>query len=235
MWHLCHSRTRSNVWRKKRCIKTECKVQSHDAGCYLRRCPCLGFSQWPFPSMGQEESERGHNHGSCLYCQIKWHGWISQRRHSSSRPAWDPLLKPDCDFFGGKGCLLFHYFSYVHRTWHSSLHGVGQFSGQSVVSDSFSSLWTVAHQALSMWFSRQEYWSGLPCPPPGDCPSPGTKAASPVSSAVAGGFFTTESPARARAVTHQLTRHIAVSYALFLPPHFLSSLSSTFIMQVLVM
>ena len=35
--------------------------------------------------------------------------------------------------------------------------------------------WTVAHQApLSMGFSRQEYWSGLPCPPPGDLPNPGT-------------------------------------------------------------
>ena len=37
-------------------------------------------------------------------------------------------------------------------------------------------LWTVACQApLSMGFSRQEYWSGLPCPPPGDLPNPGIK------------------------------------------------------------
>ena len=36
--------------------------------------------------------------------------------------------------------------------------------------------WSVAHQApLSMGFSRQEYWSGLPCPPPGDLPHPGIK------------------------------------------------------------
>ena len=35
-------------------------------------------------------------------------------------------------------------------------------------------LWTIAHQApLSIGFSRQEYWSGLPCPPPGDLPNPG--------------------------------------------------------------
>ena len=41
------------------------------------------------------------------------------------------------------------------------------------VSDSVS-LWTVAHQApLPMGFSRQEYWSGLPCPPPGDLSHPG--------------------------------------------------------------
>ena len=41
-------------------------------------------------------------------------------------------------------------------------------------------LWTAACQApLSMGFSRQEYWSGLPGPPPGDLPSPGIKPMSP--------------------------------------------------------
>jgi len=40
----------------------------------------------------------------------------------------------------------------------------------------FVTLWTVAHQApLSIGFSRQEYWSGLPCTPPGDLPDPGIK------------------------------------------------------------
>ena len=44
----------------------------------------------------------------------------------------------------------------------------------------FVTLWTVAHQApLSMGFSRQEYWSGLPCLPPGDLPQPGIKLMSP--------------------------------------------------------
>ena len=55
--------------------------------------------------------------------------------------------------------------------------------------------WTVAHQApLSMGFSRQEYWSGLPFPPPGDLPHPGIKLASPEVPALAGKFFTTEPP-----------------------------------------
>ena len=40
-----------------------------------------------------------------------------------------------------------------------------------------------------MGLSKQEYWSGLPCPPPGDLPDPGIKPASP---ALAGRFFTTE-------------------------------------------
>ena len=40
-------------------------------------------------------------------------------------------------------------------------------------------LWTIVLQApLSMEFSRQEYWSGLPCPPPGDLPNPGIKPTS---------------------------------------------------------
>ena len=54
-------------------------------------------------------------------------------------------------------------------------------------------LWTIAHQApLSMTFSRQEYWSGLPFPPP-DLPHPGIEhaSASPVIPALAGEFFTT--------------------------------------------
>ena len=52
--------------------------------------------------------------------------------------------------------------------------------------------WTIARQTpLSMEFSRQEHWSGLPFPPPGDLPNPGIKPASP---ALTGRFFTTEPP-----------------------------------------
>ena len=55
----------------------------------------------------------------------------------------------------------------------------------------FETLWTVAHQAtLSMEFSRQECWSGLPCPPPGDLPDPGTEPES-LTSALVGGFLIT--------------------------------------------
>ena len=58
----------------------------------------------------------------------------------------------------------------------------------SLVSD-FVTPWTIACQApLSMGFSRQEYWNGLPCSPPGELPYPGIKVTSP---ALAGGFFTT--------------------------------------------
>ena len=58
----------------------------------------------------------------------------------------------------------------------------------SVVSDLATS-WTVACQApLSMGLPRQEYWSGLSFPPPGDLPDPGIEPSSPVSPALAGGL-----------------------------------------------
>ena len=55
----------------------------------------------------------------------------------------------------------------------------------------FATPWTVAYQVpLSVGFSRQEYWSGLPFPSPGDLPDPGIKLES---LALVDGFFTTES------------------------------------------
>ena len=54
--------------------------------------------------------------------------------------------------------------------------------------------WTVATKFLCPWgFSRQEYWSGLSCPPSGDLPNPGTELLSP---AFTGVFFTTEPPGK---------------------------------------
>ena len=65
----------------------------------------------------------------------------------------------------------------------------------------FATLWTVAHQATQpMGLSRQEFWSGLPFPTPGDLPNPGIKPTSLMSLALAEGFFTTsatwEAPSR---------------------------------------
>ena len=61
----------------------------------------------------------------------------------------------------------------------------------------FSTLWSVACQVpLSMGFSRQEHWSGLPCPPLGDLLDPGTEPVSLLSPTLAGRFFTTEPPGK---------------------------------------
>ena len=64
-------------------------------------------------------------------------------------------------------------------------------------------LWTIAHQAsLSMRFSRQEYWSGLPYPPPEDLPNPGIKPTSLMSPAVAGIFFISSAAWEAQKLRH---------------------------------
>ena len=56
----------------------------------------------------------------------------------------------------------------------------------------FATPWNVAHQAsLSVEFSRQEYWRGLPFPTPGNLPNPRIKPTSLTSPELAGGFFTT--------------------------------------------
>ena len=77
--------------------------------------------------------------------------------------------KPKC------GCMYVHYYSshFVLRyTWPMCACLLSRISHIRL----FETLWTVACQApLSMGFSRQEYWSGLPCPPPGDLPNPGIK------------------------------------------------------------
>ena len=67
---------------------------------------------------------------------------------------------------------------------------------RSAVSDS-ATPWTVAHQApLSRGLSRQEYWSGLPFPSPGDLPDPGSEPASPAHLTLAGRFFTSVPPGK---------------------------------------
>ena len=54
----------------------------------------------------------------------------------------------------------------------------------------------VCHGPLSMGFARQDHWSGLPIPPQEDLPDPRLEPAFPASPVLAGGFFTTESPAK---------------------------------------
>ena len=69
----------------------------------------------------------------------------------------------------------------------------------------FATLSTVAHQApLPMGFSRQEYYRGLPCPPPGDLPNPGIKSTSLTSPALTGGFFTTSATWETRSLSKRL-------------------------------
>ena len=80
--------------------------------------------------------------------------------------------------------------------------------------------WTVALQApLSMGFSRPEYWSGLPCPPPGDLPDPGIKPGSPV---LAGRFFT---------MSHQGSPEISLEISKFMNQHSWAARRNTAMIQ----
>ena len=63
-------------------------------------------------------------------------------------------------------------------------------------------LWTVACQApLSVGFSRQEYWNGLPCPPPGTLPDPGVEPGSPAPPALQADSSPTELPGKQTSVS----------------------------------
>ena len=102
--------------------------------------------------------------------------YILQRRFSDHLPSCDKIKGwlPSLDFYLTLRITIVEYSSY---SWFCVWL--------------FATLWTVAHQALlSMGFSREEYWSGVPCPPPGDLPDSGIKPTSPMSPALAGGFFT---------------------------------------------
>ena len=68
---------------------------------------------------------------------------------------------------------------------------------------------TVAHQApLFIEFCRQEYWSELPCPPPGDLPNPGIEPVSLTQPALAGGFFTTSATWEAPKIVVLMLSHV---------------------------
>ena len=68
----------------------------------------------------------------------------------------------------------------------------------------FATLWTIVGQApLSTGFSRQEYWSGLPCPSPGDLPDPGIEPTSLTSSALAVRPFTTSTTWEALVIAYE--------------------------------
>ena len=72
------------------------------------------------------------------------------------------------------------------EAWRAVVHGVTKSqTGLSDWTELFMTVWSVAHQTpLSMGFFRQEYWSGLPFPSPGNLPNPGIEPVSPVSPAL---------------------------------------------------
>ena len=103
------------------------------------------------------------------------------------------------------GCMIFLPILYSFSKCILSECGVSHFSCVQL----FATLWTVAHQApLSMEFSRQEHWNGLPCPPPGDLPDPGIKPVCSTSAALASGFFPTSAPGKPTFYVHDTLKEI---------------------------
>ena len=95
-----------------------------------------------------------------------------------------------------KNCILFAIYKQRKRGRHKSPEDRDTVSrwthSMNILSHvrPFATPWTVAHHTpQSMGFPRQEYWSGLPCPPPGDLPDPGIKCACLVSPALVGRFW----------------------------------------------
>ena len=87
--------------------------------------------------------------------------------------------------------LYFHLSAdIVHLFLHSCVCSVA-----SVISDSVRPPWTISQQTLLfMGFSQQEYWSGLPCPSPGDLPNPGIEPTSPMFVALQADSLLSEPP-----------------------------------------
>ena len=119
--------------------------------------------------------------------------WAQQGSHQKSL---SPALKPQPDTISYqkksyRDLLGTHLHLCVHRMLTAQLLSHVRL---------YATPWNVAHQApLSMEFSRQEYWSGLPFPSPGDLLPPGIEPASP---ALAGRFFTTEPPEKPLLLSH---------------------------------
>ena len=114
--------------------------------------------------------------------------------HYDSLTCFRPLLylvSSSGYFCFGFSLTVCRDFDLSYHTRHEELHCAHVLSGFNRVW-LFVIPWTVACQApLSMRFSRQEYWSGLPCSPQGVLPDPGIKPPSLMSPALAGRFFTT--------------------------------------------
>ena len=121
--------------------------------------------------------------------------FLISRKSLNSPKQWKPVYqfyqhvrnskteRSDTLFLG-----MSHYNNTGKIIWELFIHEVCQVLSRGWL---FVAAWRVAHQApLSMEFSRQKYWSGLPFPPPGYLPNPGIKPASLVSPALADGFFT---------------------------------------------
>ena len=97
-----------------------------------------------------------------------WDGWMAS-------PTWWSWVWASSESWWWTGKPGIYQSLRLQRVGHNWATELTVLSAQSLQScPTLCNLWTVAHQApVSTWFSRQEYWRGLPCPPPGNLPNPG--------------------------------------------------------------
>ena len=151
------------------------------------------------PNLGLEKQVEGYTN--------EWQSWIFTGRIDADAEApvlWPPDVKSQ----------LFGKFPDARKDWGQEEKGVTE--DEMVGWHHWH--WTVASQApLSMEFSRQEYWSGLPFPFPGNLPNPGIKSMSLKSPKLAGGFFTKAPPGKPyrASSSHQRKHKRIISYSWF--------------------
>ena len=162
--------------------------------CALPSCPSARIPEWPWTAeeRAQHPASRPRGVFSCRgWCGCDFH---DDHPYTLSKHVdlWVSALNPAplSDGFtcqGHRQKAFIQWLTSFNTKWgHACI--LSHFSGVW----HFATLWTVACKApLSVGCSGQEYWSGLPWPPPGALPNLGTEPFSLRSSALAGGFFTT--------------------------------------------
>ena len=132
-------------------------------------------------------------HCEAITCQLKKKTWHRVRDSLPEVTELSPMLSSSLEAFQ---CLA---RCWVHYQCSLNMHAcmLSHFSSVQL----YVTLWTVAHQApLSMEFPRQEYWGGMPYPPPGDLPNPGIEPASPTSPALQAGSLHTAIPGKPHSI-----------------------------------
>ena len=131
---------------------------------------------------------RAHTH-----TQFLWKEWINVSYHSLSHHCPDPILVVHKRIWALSSFPFIIWPTLYYWTFPANPLVAPLLFSRSVMFNSFGTSWTVTGQGpLSMGFSRQEYRSGLPSPPPGRGSSwPRNPTCT---SCIAGGFFTTETP-----------------------------------------
>ena len=138
---------------------------------HTENCTCALYIYEPFNELSQSKSPCNHQPVESWY--------------KASFPVFPQSLHPP---FSLKLLTILLILELIFSCFYTFMCVLSGFSRVQL----FVTLWTLAHQAhLSKGFSRQDYWSGFPCPPPGDLPDPGIESMSLASPVLAGRFFTT--------------------------------------------